>query len=210
MLEILLSGGWLMIPIVGCSATAMAIILERFWSLRSKTVIPPDLGEQVQAWALSRKLDDAHVQALADNSPLGRILAAALRNRSRSREIIKESVEDTGRHVMHELERYLNSLGTIAGISPLMGLLGTVIGMIKVFSTILIHGVGDAAQLAGGISQALITTAAGLTVAIPAYFFHRYFIGKVSELVIKMEEQAIALIDAIDLGHPARVMRRGK
>ena len=208
MLEIILSGGWLMIPIVGCSAIAMAIILERFWTLRSKAVIPPDLGEQVRAWALSRKLDEVHVQALAENSPLGRILAAALRNRSRSREIIKESVEDTGRHVLHDLERYLNSLGTIAGISPLMGLLGTVIGMIKVFSSILIHGVGDAAQLAGGISQALITTAAGLTVAIPAYFFHRHFLGKVSALVIRMEEQAVALVDAIDLGHPARVIRR--
>jgi biopolymer transport protein ExbB len=207
-LEIILSGGWLMIPIIGCSAIAMAIILERFWTLRSKAVIPPDLGEQVRAWALSRKLDEIHVQALAENSPLGRILAAALRNRSRSREIIKESVEDTGRHVLHDLERYLNSLGTIAGISPLMGLLGTVIGMIKVFSSILIHGVGDAAQLAGGISQALITTAAGLTVAIPAYFFHRHFLGKVSALVIRMEEQAVALVDAIDLGHPARVIRR--
>jgi len=207
-LEIILSGGWLMVPILACSAIAMAIILERFWTLRTQSVIPPDLGEQVQAWALSRKLEENHIQALAENSPLGRILASALRNRSRSREIIKEAVEDTGRHVVHELERYLNSLGTIAGISPLLGLLGTVIGMIKVFSSILVHGVGDANQLAGGISQALVTTAAGLSVAIPAYFFFRYFRGRVARLVVEMEQQAIALIDAIDLGHPARVSRR--
>lgn len=208
MLEIILSGGWLMVPILACSAIAMAIILERFWTLRTQSVIPPDLGEQVQAWALSRKLEENHIQALAENSPLGRILAAALRNRARSREIIKEAVEDTGRHVVHELERYLNSLGTIAGISPLLGLLGTVIGMIKVFSSILVHGVGDANQLAGGISQALVTTAAGLSVAIPAFFFFRYFRGRVARLVVEMEQQAIALIDAIDLGHPARVSRR--
>jgi biopolymer transport protein ExbB len=207
-LEIILSGGWLMVPILACSAIAMAIILERFWTLRTNSVIPPELGEQVQAWALSRKLEEAHVAALAENSQLGRILAAALRNRSRSRDIIKESVEDTGRHVIHDLERYLNTLGTIAGISPLLGLLGTVIGMIKVFSSILAHGVGDANVLAGGISQALITTAAGLSVAIPAFFFFRYFTGRVERLVVEMEQQAISLIDAIDLGHPARVSRR--
>lgn len=208
MLEIIRQGGWLMLPILACSAIALGIILERFWTLRVKTVIPPNLGEQVQSWALSRKLEDRHIQALAQNSPLGRVLASALRNRSRSRDIIKESVEDTGRHVVHDLEKYLNSLGTIAGISPLLGLLGTVIGMIKVFSSILIHGVGDANQLAGGISQALITTAAGLFVAIPAFFFHRYFKGQVARLVVEMEQQAVALIDTIDLGHPTRAARR--
>lgn len=208
MLEIILSGGWLMVPILACSAIAMAIILERFWTLRTRSVIPPELGDQVQAWAMSRKLEESHIQALSENSPLGRILAAALRNRSRSREIIKEAVEDTGRHVIHELERYLNSLGTIAGVSPLLGLLGTVIGMIKVFGAILVHGVGDANQLAGGISQALVTTAAGLCVAIPAFFFFRYFKGRVERLVVEMEQQAITLVDTIDLGHPARVSRR--
>ncbi len=208
MLEIIRQGGWLMLPILACSALALGIILERFWTLRVKSVIPPNLGEQVQTWALSRKLEERHIQALSANSPLGRILAAALRNRSRSRDIIKESVEDTGRHVVHDLERYLNSLGTIAGVSPLLGLLGTVIGMIKVFSSILIHGVGDANQLAGGISQALITTAAGLFVAIPAFFFYRYFKGLVARLVVEMEQQAIALIDTIDLGHPTRAARR--
>ena len=208
MLEIIRQGGWLMIPIIACSAIAMGIILERFWTLRKHIVIPPKLGDQVQSWALSRKLESSHIDALANNSPLGQILAAALRNRSRSRDIIKEAVEDTGRHVVHDLERYLNSLGTIAGVSPLLGLLGTVIGMIKVFSSILVHGVGDANQLAGGISQALITTAAGLMVAIPAFFFYRYFTGHVERLVVDMEQQALALIDTIDLGHPARAAKR--
>ena len=126
-------------------------------------------------------------------------------NRHRSRDLIKEAVEDTGRHVVHELERFLNTLGTIAGISPLLGLLGTVIGMIKVFSAILVHGVGDASQLAGGISEALITTAAGLTVAIPSFFFYRYFKGRITAYVVFMEEQAINLIEAIDRGNVAQL-----
>ncbi len=197
-----------MLPILACSAVAMGIILERFWTLRTKVVNPPDLGQQVQSWALSRKLESSHVEALADNSALGKVLAAALRNRSRTRDIVKEAVEDTGRHVVHDLERYLNTLGTIAGISPLLGLLGTVIGMIKVFSSILIHGVGDANQLAGGISQALVTTAAGLFVAIPAFLFYRFFKGRVERLVVEMEEQALSLIDTIDLGHQRRSTRR--
>ena len=117
----------------------------------------------------------------------------------------KEAVEDTGRHVVHDLERFLNTLGTIAGISPLLGLLGTVIGMIKVFSAIMISGVGDANVLAGGISEALITTAAGLTVAIPSYFIYRFFRGMVSEYVISMEEKAISLIDAIERGNETSV-----
>ncbi len=208
MLEIIRQGGWLMLPILACSAIAMGIILERFWTLRSKIVNPPDLGQQVQSWALSRRLEAGHVEALAENSALGRVLAAALRNRSRSRDIVKEAVEDTGRHVVHELERYLNTLGTIAGISPLLGLLGTVVGMIKVFSSILVHGVGDANQLAGGISQALVTTAAGLFVAIPAFLFYRFFKGRVEQLVIQMEEQALSLIDTIDLGHQRRSSAR--
>lgn len=198
MLEFIIAGGWLMAPILLCSAIALGITLERFWTLRTSAVIPPDLGDQVRSWAVSRKLDDKHITALAENSPLGRILAAALRNRGRQREILKEAVEDTGRHVVHELERYLNALGTIAGITPLLGLLGTVIGMIKVFGAIMAYGVGDANQLAGGISQALITTAAGLSVAIPAFFFHRYFQGRVARLVVEMEQQAVALVDTLD------------
>jgi biopolymer transport protein ExbB len=184
-LEIIIAGGWLMAPILLCSTLAVAIIIERFWTLRKSKVIPSGLSATVEDWAARDELDQRHLSQL----------------RSGSREIIKEAVEDTGRHVVHELERFLNTLGTIAGISPLLGLLGTVIGMIKVFSAIMISGVGDANVLAGGISEALITTAAGLTVAIPSFFFYRFFRGMVSEYVISMEKKAISLIDCIERGH---------
>jgi biopolymer transport protein ExbB len=202
-LEIILAGGWLMAPILLCSTLAVAIIIERFWTLRKSKVIPDGLSATVEDWAARHELDQRHLNQLRSESPLGRIYAAALLNRKRSREVIKEAVEDTGRHVVHDLERFLNTLGTIAGISPLLGLLGTVIGMIKVFSAIMISGVGDANVLAGGISEALITTAAGLTVAIPSYFFYRFFRGMVAEYVISMEEKAITLIDCIERGNVA-------
>ncbi len=201
MLEIILAGGWLMVPILLCSTLAVAIVIERFWTLRRSKVLPEGLSGMVEDWAARHELDGRHLEQLRRESPLGRIYAAALDNRNRSREVIKEAVEDTGRHVVHDLERFLNTLGTIAGISPLLGLLGTVVGMIKVFSAIMISGVGDANVLAGGISQALITTAAGLTVAIPSYFFYRFFRGMVAEYVISMEEKAISLIDVIERGN---------
>ncbi len=201
MLEIIIAGGWLMAPILLCSTLAVAIIIERFWTLRRSKVTPEGLGATVEDWAARHELDGRHLSQLRAESPLGRIFASALLNRQRSRDVIKEAVEDTGRHVVHDLERFLNTLGTIAGISPLLGLLGTVIGMIEVFSAIMISGVGDANVLAGGISQALITTAAGLTVAIPSYFFYRFFRGMVAEYVISMEEKAISLIDAIERGN---------
>lgn len=190
-----------MAPILLCSTLSVAIIIERFWTLRKSKVIPEGLGATVEDWAARHELDQRHINQLRVESPLGRIYAAALVNRKRSRDVIKEAVEDTGRHVVHDLERFLNTLGTIAGISPLLGLLGTVIGMIEVFSAIMINGVGDANVLAGGISQALITTAAGLTVAIPSYFFYRFFRGTVAEYVIAMEEKAISLIDCIERGN---------
>jgi biopolymer transport protein ExbB len=196
-LEILIAGGWPMVPILLCSAVALAIILERFWSLRRKSVVPPELGEQVLAWARTRKLDPGHIETLRANSPLGEILAAALSVRMRSREIIKERVEDTGRHVVHRLERFLNTLGTIALISPLLGLLGTVFGLIEMFFAVMVSGVGDPLKMAGGIGQALVCTATGLCVAIPAYFFHRYFRGRVADYVVDMEEQTIRLIDEL-------------
>ncbi len=152
MLEIILAGGWLMAPILLCSTLAVAIIIERFWSLRRRSVVPDGVGEMVIEWAARQELDRAHIERLRRQSALGTVLAAALVNRHRPRELIKEAVEDTGRHVVHELERFLNTLGTIAGIAPLLGLLGTVIGMIRVFSAIMIHGVGNPSELAGGIS----------------------------------------------------------
>jgi len=189
-LEIILAGGWLMIPILLCSTLAVAIIIERFWTLRKSKVTPDGLSATVEDWATRHELDERHLEQLREESPLGRVYAAALRNRKRSRELIKEAVEDSGRHVVHDLERFLNTLGTIAGITPLLGLLGTVIGMIEVFSAIMVSGVGDANVL----------TASGLTVAIPSYFFYRYFTGTVAEYVITMEEKAIKLIECIERG----------
>ncbi|KAA9131943.1 MotA/TolQ/ExbB proton channel family protein [Marinihelvus fidelis] len=209
MLEIIIAGGWLMVPILLCSTLAVAIIIERFWSLRRSRVVPDGVGEQVEEWAAHDELDLEHLNRLRKGSALGQVLAVALANRHRSRDVIKEAVEDTGRHVVHELSRFLNTLGTIAGITPLLGLLGTVVGMIRVFSAIMIHGVGNANELAGGISEALITTAAGLTVAIPSYFFYRYFRGVVEEYVVSMEEQAISLIGAIERGNVAKIKARG-
>ena len=186
-----------MSPILICSAIALAIILERFWSLRRKSVLPPELGEQVRSWARTRKLDPDHLEQLRNNSPLGELLAAALSVRMRSREIIKERMEDTGRHVVHRLERFLNTLGTIALISPLLGLLGTVIGLIRMFLAVMVHGIGDAQQMAGGIGEALVCTASGLVVAVPAYIFHRFFRSKVNGLVVDMEKEASALLDEL-------------
>jgi biopolymer transport protein ExbB len=160
-------------------------------------VIPRQLVAQVWDQAKEKKLDVERLQDLRASSPLGRILAAGLMNRNATRDIMKEAIEDTGRHVVHELERYLNTLGTIAAISPLLGLLGTVIGMIQVFSTITTQGVGNPAALAGGISQALITTAAGMSVAIPALMAYRYFRGKVNMLVIRMEQQALRMVEVL-------------
>lgn len=187
-------------PILICSVGALAIIVERLWTLQQKNVVPSDLTEKVWRWVRNNQLDDRHIKALNESSPLGQILASGLAYRERDREVIKEAVEDTGRHVVHELERYINSLGTIAMISPLLGLLGTVIGMVKVFAAITTHGVGNPSVLAGGISEALITTAAGLTVAIPALIGYRYLRGRIDELVVQMEKEALKLIEAIEGG----------
>jgi len=191
------AGGWLMLPILLCSVIALAIVGERFWSLQTRRITPPNLVAQVWQWHQGGSLDEAHIEALAKSSPLGRVLAAGLVNRNHPREIMKEAIEDVGRQVVHELERYLNTLGTIASITPLLGLLGTVIGMIKVFAAITTHGVGNPGVLAGGISEALITTAAGLSVAIPSLIFYRYFRGKIDELVLIMEEEALKIVDVM-------------
>jgi biopolymer transport protein ExbB len=197
MIEIIKAGGWLMLPIVLCSIIAAAITIERLWTLQRRRVLPKGLTMRVWEWARDRQLDQKHLTILATNSPMGRVLAAGLANRHQSRDILKETVQDTGRHVVHELERYLNSLGTIAAITPLLGLLGTVIGMVKVFTAITTAGVGNPAVLAGGISEALITTAAGLSVAIPSLIAYRYLRGQVDALVVEMEKEAMKLVDAL-------------
>ena len=192
-----------MLPLLACSVLAAAIILERLWSLQEKRVLPQNLSAKVWDWVARNELNDEHIETLRDSSALGEVLAAALANRQRDLDTIKERVQDTGRHVVHELERFINTLGTIAAISPLLGLLGTVVGMIKVFAAITTHGVGDPTVLAGGISEALITTAAGLTVAIPALIGYRYLRSRIDSLVVQMEKEAIKLVDRIRDEHEA-------
>jgi biopolymer transport protein ExbB len=200
-LEFIKAGGWLMLPILACSVIALTIIIERFWALRQGRVLPRSLVRALHSWIrggqINPNLTQESLEKLAMGSPLGRIVAAGLMNRSREREIIKESIEDTGRHVVHELERFLNALGTIAAISPLLGLLGTVSGMIKIFQVVSTQGNSDFAMLSIGIAEALITTAAGLIVAIPSVLFYRYFRRKVDELVVRMEQETMLLVDLI-------------
>ncbi len=197
MIELIRNGGWLMLPIMLCSIGAMGIVAERFWSLQRKKILPPTLLSQIWRLEKDHNLNEQTLRRIKVSSPLGAILAAGLLNRHHGREMMKVSIEEAGRQVVHELERFLNSLGTIASITPLLGLLGTVVGMIKVFAAIMLHGVGDPGILAGGISEALLTTAAGLTVAIPSLIFHRYFERLVDEYVLKMEEEALKLIDVM-------------
>lgn len=197
MFELVQAGGWLMIPILLCSVIAAAISVERFWTLRADQVAPKNLLAQVWTWIKNNEMDNKRLRELKNGSPLGQILAAGISSHRKGRDAMKESIEEVANHVVHEMERYLNTLGTVAAITPLLGLLGTVIGMIKVFTAIRLEGTGNAAVLAGGISEALITTAAGLTVAIPSLFFYRFFQRKVDELVIYMEQEALKLVEVL-------------
>ena len=199
MLELIRAGGWPMIPILLLMVMGLAIVVERFWSLRRDRVMPPGLGDEVRAWvARGKPLEAAHVDSLRATSPLGALLAAELDVRHRTRDTIRERVEDTGRHLVHRMERFLNTLGTIAAAGPLLGLFGTVVGMIEMFLGILDHGIGDAGQLAGGIGKALICTAAGMVVAIPALAFHRYFRGRIAGYIVDMEHEAMQLMDVLE------------
>ena len=184
-------------PLLMCSVISLAIIAERFWTLRKKRVAPKNLVAQVWQWEKVGHLDTKRITDLRRGSPLGRILAAGLVNRRHDRIVMKESIEEVGRHVAHELERFLDILGTITAISPLLGLLGTVMGMIKIFSAITAHGVGDPNFMAAGIAEALIATVAGLSIAIPSMFFYRYFHRRVDDLVITMEQEALKMVEII-------------
>ncbi|MGE5154596.1 MAG: MotA/TolQ/ExbB proton channel family protein [Bdellovibrio bacteriovorus] len=197
MLELMQAGGWLMWPILACSVIATAIVIERALTLRRGRIMPDNLVTRI--WQLYRQgqLTEERIEEIREASPLGRMLAAGLINRNHSREVMKEAIGDAGRHVIAQLERYLNTLGTIASVAPLLGLLGTVFGMIDIFGVIMNAGTGNAAVLAGGISKALITTAAGLSVAIPTLMFHRFFDSKVGKLAIDMEEQALRLVEVM-------------
>ncbi len=198
MFELVQAGGWLMVPILLCSVIAAAICVERFWTLRTAQIAPRNLLAQVWDWIKNNDMDSRKLRELRLGSPLGQILAAGITNHRRGREQMKEAIEEVANQVVHEMERYLNTLGTVAAIAPLLGLLGTVIGMIKVFTSIKLEGTGNAALLAGGISEALITTAAGLTVAIPSLFFYRFFQRRVDELVISMEQEALKLVEVLN------------
>src|SRR5690349_885425 len=203
MWEIMKSGGPFMVPIILCSIVLVGIVLERLWTLQRKRVLPQELIKKISQLAEANQVNAKVIEALEKNSPLGRVLAAALANRDRGREIMMERVQDTGRHVVHELERFLNTLGTIASISPLLGLLGTVTGIIRAFNAVMLGGMGDPRLLAGGISEALITTAGGLAVAIPSFIAYRYLRGKVERIVIDMEKIAVTFADS--LGAPEKV-----
>lgn len=197
MFELIKAGGWVMWPIILCSVAALAIIGERLWSLQRKYVCPPNLLPQVQQWLERNELDASRIALVSASSPMGRVVAAGLLNRHHSREVVKEALEDAGRHVSPELERYLRTLGTIANIAPFLGLLGTVLGMIEMFSGIGKQGVGDPSIVASGISQALVATAGGLAVAIPSIMFYRFLRGKVNELLIDMEQEALKLVEIL-------------
>lgn len=185
-------------PIILCSIVTAAIILERLWTLQDRRVLPPDLTRRVWQLVEAGQVNDKVILALEHNSPLGKVLAAGLAHRHRPREILMERLEDAGRHAVHELERFLNALGTIAGISPLLGLLGTVAGIIKAFNAINAGGMGDPRALSGGIAEALLTTAAGLCVAIPALIGYRYLRGRVERIVLQIEKDAVRLGDALE------------
>ncbi|PIE83682.1 MAG: biopolymer transporter ExbB [Candidatus Contendobacter odensis] len=198
MSSLLRAGGWLVLPIMACSLVAAIIIFERLLALRRSRVLPDPLVGILHRWADQGTVSQKDVDVLALNSPLGRIVATGLKHRGRERHALRERVEDTGRHVAHELTLFLNTLGTIAAISPLLGLLGTVAGMIKAFHVISVQGNSDFSLLSVGIAEALMTTAIGLIVAIPSLLFYRYFQSRVDTLVVYMEQETLHLIDLLD------------
>ena len=204
MWELFRAGGPFMWPILVCSIIAVAIVLERLWTLRDSRVLPPELLDRVWQIVESRQVNEKVLLVLEQNSPMGRLLAVGLRHHNRPRYVLRERMEDAGRHVVHELERFLNTLGTIAGISPLLGLLGTVTGIIKSFNAISVGGMGDPRLLSTGISEALVCTAAGLCVAIPALIGYRLLRGRVDRLVVQMEKDATRFADALDVKSSAR------
>ncbi|MEO6184999.1 MAG: MotA/TolQ/ExbB proton channel family protein [Steroidobacteraceae bacterium] len=185
-------------PIILCSVIAGAIVLERLWTLQQRRVMPPDLTRRIWALVEAGQVNDKVIAALDANSPLGKLLATGLANRHRPRSVLMERLEDAGRHVAHDLDRFLNTLGTIAGIAPLLGLLGTVTGIIKAFEAIYSGGLGDPRTLSGGISEALLTTAAGLCVAIPSQVAYRYLRGRVDGIVVQIEKDVVRFAEALN------------
>lgn len=197
MKELVFAGGWMMIPLILASVLAVAICIERFWTLRAENIAPKHLLAQVWMWIKNNELDSAKLKQLKAGSHLGSVLAAGLSNSRHGRDITKEAIEQAAGQAVHEMERFLNPLGTIAAVAPLMGLLGTVLGMISVFNEIMAQGTGNAGVLAGGISEALVTTAAGMMIAIPALICHRIFQRRIDDIVVFMEQEAVKLVDVL-------------
>ena len=194
MWSIIQAAGWPIWPLIIASIVALALIFERLWSLRQSVVAPEGLVDNVLAEFRQTGVTPELLQKTAARAPLGRILAAGLANVKAPRPVMKEAIEEVGRVVTHELERFLTTLGTIAAAAPLLGLLGTVVGMIEIFGSQTASG-SNPIQLAHGISIALYNTAMGIIVAIPALMFYRHFRAKVDALVVEMEQQAIKLVD---------------
>ena len=194
MWDIIIAAGWPIWPLIATSVFGVAIILERLWSLRESYVIPQNLMEDVKKLVGSGSIKRDVVEALRANSPLGEIMAVAIENQNSSLEIIKDSIEEAGSQVSYKLERYLGALSTISTVAPLLGLFGTIIGMVELFSSFTSSG-HDVAVFARGISIALYNTAGGIVVAVPAMIAFRYFRSKVDHLVNEMEQQALHLVE---------------
>ena len=190
------AAGWPVWPLVLASVISLAIIGERAWSLRSSVVTPPELLPQVVQEYRQNGVDPMLLARLAGGAPLAQVFAAGLKNVKSTPQVMKEAIDDAGRAVAHDLERFLTTLGTIASISPLLGLLGTVIGMIEIFGSQAPSG-SNPIVLAHGISVALYNTAMGLIVAIPSMIFYRYFRSKVDSLIVEMESQAVKLVEIL-------------
>jgi biopolymer transport protein ExbB len=195
--DIIIAGGWLMLPLILCSIAVIAISIERYWTLSPNKIAPKHQLAQVWAWIKNNQVNAERLRELKQSSELGKVLAAGLSNSRAGRETMKDSIQEAANQVIHSMERYIGALGTIAAVAPLLGLLGTVLGMIKVFVAIELQGTGNAGALAGGISEALITTATGLVVAIPAMIAHRFYVRRIDSLAVIMEQEAVKLVDAL-------------
>jgi biopolymer transport protein ExbB len=196
--ETVLAGGWMMLPLLLCSVLVITVSAERYWTLNPGKIVPPTLLAQVWNLLKQGQLDSKKIRVVSDSSPLGQVLAAGLGNAQQGRVVMIESMEIAASRVQHELERYLALLSAIANVAPLLGLLGTVMGTIKIFSAIMIEGgPGNPGALAGGISEALVCTATGLAVAIPASLASRYFYRLVDGFMVSMQQDAIKLVDVL-------------
>lgn len=197
MFDTLAKGGIVMIPIIVCSVVVLTIVFERFWMLRRRRLFPPGVFDQVEELVRKGRVDEAMSFCRRHDTPMTRLILTALRNAGHGRDVVKEAVEEVGRREAAHLERYVNALGTIANVSTLLGLLGTVSGMIKAFEVISQQGVGNPSLLAGGISEALVATAAGLATAIPAFIAYRYFLGRVDRAVLDLEHVSLHFVDLV-------------